>query len=382
MRIALYAPLKPPDHPVPSGDRRMGQLIATALAGAGHDVELVSRFRSYDGPGNPQRQMRLASVGARLAARLARRLFSRPLAERPRIWITYHLYYKAPDWLGPRLAAHLRIPYVVIEASLAMKRAGSLWSTGHEAVVAALTRAAAVVSMHATDERGVAETVGDPRRLHRLKPFLDTAAFEHAVRGRDDHRAALAARLGLPPDEPWLLAIGMMRHGDKLASYRVLGEALARLEGRRWRLVVAGHGHARDEVHAALAALAPRVHYAGLVAPESIAPLCAACDAFVWPAINEAYGLALLEAQAAALPVVAGRAGGVPEIVADERTGFLVAPGDAAAFAQAVARLLDDAGRRRAMGVAAWAKINAEHTLPAASRALDRILAAASRSVP
>jgi hypothetical protein len=45
MRIAFYAPMKPPDHPVPSGDRRMSRLLIAALGRAGHEVELASRLR-------------------------------------------------------------------------------------------------------------------------------------------------------------------------------------------------------------------------------------------------------------------------------------------------------------------------------------------------
>ncbi len=58
-----------------------------------------------------------------------------------------------------------------------------------------------------------------------------------------------------------------------------------------------------------------------------------AADLFVWPAINEAFGMALLEAQACGTPVIAGASGGVPAIIADGETGWLSPPGDVAAFA-------------------------------------------------
>jgi len=374
MRIAFYAPLKPPDHPVPSGDRRMAQLLVAALASAGHEVELAARLRSWDGGGDVDRQMRVAGVGAKLAQRLGARLAARAPADRPRAWITYHLYHKAPDWLGPRVAGQLGLPYVVVEASLAGKREGGPWGLGHAATQAALERAAAVVSLNPLDEEGIASLVRHRRRLHRIKPFLDAAPFAAAARERAAHRAALAARHALPDAEPWLLAVAMMRGGDKLASYRLLAEALATLDGRSWRLLVAGDGPARAEVEAALAPVASRTAFLGLVAAEQLPGLYAACDLMVWPAVNEAFGMAFLEAHAAALPAVAGEFGGVSEIVAHKRTGLLTRPGDGAAFAAAVARLLDDPNRRRAMGTAAWAKVAAEHGLPAAGQALDRIL--------
>ena len=109
MRIAFYAPMKPPDHPVPSGDRRVGRLLIAAMERAGHQVEIANRFRSRDGEGDPHRQMRLARIGATRAERLLRLYGSRPASELPALWLTYHLYYKAPDWIGPRVAAGLGI---------------------------------------------------------------------------------------------------------------------------------------------------------------------------------------------------------------------------------------------------------------------------------
>src|SRR5262249_20279097 len=150
---------------------------------------------------------------------------------------------------------------------------------------------------------------------------------------------------------------------DKLASYRVLGEALQRLLDRPWRLMVIGDGSARDNVRAALRPLEPRVVYAGLLGEAELPAIYAAGDLLVWPAINEAYGMAVLEAQAAGLPVVAGDVGGVSVIVAHGLTGLLAPPGEAAAFADCVADLLTSATRRRDMSRAALAKTAAEHSL-------------------
>ena len=67
-----------------------------------------------------------------------------------------------------------------------------------------------------------------------------------------------------------------------------------------------------------------------------------ASDIFVWPAIDEAFGMAFIEAQACGLPVIAGNGGGVASVVAADRTGLLVPLGDAAAFARAIRRLMND----------------------------------------
>ncbi len=371
MRVAFYAPLKPPDHPVPSGDRGMARLLIQALGLAGHEVEIAARLRSWNARPDPARQARLEGIGQALAERLLRRYRARPAAARPRAWLTYHLYYKAPDWIGPRVAAGLEIPYLLAEASLAGKRANGPWARGHRATVAALERAAAVISLNPVD----AECLPDPDRVRPIKPFLDAAPFRAAAAQRREARAATAAAHGLDPARPWLLAVAMMRPGDKLASYRLLGDALARLDGLDWQLLVAGDGPARAEVEAAFDALAPgRVRFLGEMAPDDLPALTAACDLMVWPALNEAYGMALLEAQAAGLPVVAGRSGGVAAVVRDGETGRLTAPGDARAFAEAVRGLLEAPGTRRAMAEAAVAAVAAEHDLSAAAERLDAVL--------
>ena len=121
MRIAFYAPLKPPDHPVPSGDRRVAQLFLEALRRAGHEPFVASTLRSFDGNGDPVRQAGLAGLGRRAAERLLRQWRRSPAAA-PQLWFTYHPYYKAPDWLGPAVSRALNIPYLVAEASHAAKQ--------------------------------------------------------------------------------------------------------------------------------------------------------------------------------------------------------------------------------------------------------------------
>ena len=166
-----------------------------------------------------------------------------------------------------------------------------------------------------------------------------------------------------------------MRPGDKLASFGVLGAALRRLPGRRWCLLVAGDGETRAVVEALFAALpGGRVRFLGQCAPERLATLWAAADISVWPAVREAYGMALLEAQVNGLPVVAGRSGGVPGIVRDGETGLLTPEGDDEAFATAVARLLDDSPLRARMAAAASQGARARHGLAAAAGLLRETL--------
>lgn len=366
MRVAFHAPLKPPDAARPSGDRRMARLLLDALEGAGHTVELASRLRTRDAQGDAGRQARLAALGNRLAARYVRAVIDgrRP---RPDLWFTYHLYYKAPDRIGPAVAEALGIPYVVAEASVAHKRADGPWDSGHRAVLDALGRADLVIGFNTRDAALVEAALKHGVPYGYIRPFLDPVAIPE----REAARRAWGDRSGFDAGVPWLLAVGMMRPGDKTESYRVLGAALTRLLDRPWRLMLVGDGDGRAAVEAALAPIADRVYWAGTMAQDTLAELYAAADLFVWPAIREAYGMALLEAQTAGLPAVAGDAGGVSGILRDGITGLLAPEGDAAAFADQVARLLDDPAWRRTMGEAARRIMAAEHTLDRASAALD-----------
>jgi glycosyltransferase involved in cell wall biosynthesis len=360
MRIAFYAPLKPPDHPVPSGDRRVAQLLLAALRLAGHAPLTVARLRSWEGRGDQRRQARLAALGRRLGERIIGRARAAPETA-PELWFTYHLYHKAPDWLGPDVATALGIPYVVAEASFAPKQAGGPWAAGHRAAERAIRGADLVIGLNPGDRDCILPLLSDPSRFLPLKPFLDTDAYAA--------RAAAAARA------PRLIAVAMMRYGDKLASYRVLGAALSRLLDLDWTLEVVGDGAARREVVRALAGVADRVRWSGALAAPALAGRLAAADLCVWPAINEAFGMALLEAQASGLPVVAGAGGGVGAIIVAEETGLLVAPGDAPGFAAAVRSLIVDRDRRARFAALARRHVLAEHGLAAAACRLGAALA-------
>jgi hypothetical protein len=380
MRVAFYAPMKPPDHPVPSGDRQMAQLLLRALKDGGHQVELASRLRSWQSKPDAERQKRLDGLGAKLAARLLKRYRARHPADRPAVWLTYHLYYKAPDFVGPRVAAGLGIPYLVAEASLAEKRAGGPWDHGHQAAKKAMAEARFILNLNPED----AEALPATWRQRRLHPFLDSAPYETASRARPRHRREWAERSAADERQPWLVALAMMREGDKLASYRLLAQSLRGLPDLPWQLLIAGDGPARGQVEQAFQAFATgrkkRVHFLGELRAEAVPGLLAAADLVVWPAIGEAYGMALLEAQAAATPLVAGKLPGVAAIVEEGRSGILTKPGDAATFAAAIRALLSAPALRRQMSQAAQQLITERHSLKAAAHRLTEILEEAVRS--
>jgi glycosyltransferase involved in cell wall biosynthesis len=359
MRIAFYAPLKPPDHPVPSGDRTVAQLFLSALRLTGHDVFIASRFRSYDRYGDQQRQARLAAVGERLITRLARRWRDDPEAA-PDLWFTYHLYHKAPDWLGPKIADILGIPYLLAEASDAPKQTSRGWAAGRLAAEKAIRRADAVIGLNPADRECVLPLLRDASRWVPFNPFLDARSYAYRAHMKDER--------------PRLITVAMMRPGDKLASYRILGDALSRLLDLPWSLEVIGDGPARRAVEDALYRVRERVIWAGMLGTVEVAKRLASAHLYVWPAINEAFGMALLEAQASGVPVVAGDGGGVSEVVASGVTGLLVPPADAPAFAEAVRTLIVDRVRRAAFGKAARQRVRDEHDLASAARRLNAVI--------
>ncbi len=368
-RIAFYAPLKPADHRIASGDRTLARLFQAALTGAGFEVIVASRLRTRLAKPDPRRMKLLHDRAEEIARRLIRHWRLLPPKERPAAWFTYHVYYKAVDWIGPKVARALSIPYVIAEASHAPKRGVGPWAFNHEGAQSAIAAADAILCLNPADKECLRDIV--PRRkLVDLPPFLDLAALE--VPARPKARQILAARHGLDQAMPWLLAVGMMRKGDKLASYRVLGQAFKITGLRRAALLVAGDGPARRQVMAALAGLPLKVIRAGLLAPQELRLYYAACDLLVWPAINEAFGMALLEAQACGLPVLAGASGGVPAILADKKTGFLAAPGDSRAFARTLRRALKS--DLPAMGEAAKRRALGRHGMERAARQLGVLL--------
>jgi glycosyltransferase involved in cell wall biosynthesis len=372
MRIAFYAPLKSPTHGTPSGDRRVAGLLMDALAGAGHRVQVASTFRSFDGDGDEPRQRALRAQGEALATQLADDWRAAPADERPELWFTYHLYYKAPDWLGPMVSDALGIPYVIAEASHAPKRAYGPWAFGHAGSAAAIRKAALVLCPSRDDIPGL-EMLIEAKRILHLPPFLDTAPYIAAAADRAALRVELARERKLDAAVPWIAVVAMMRTGDKLASYRALSAAMQLLDDVPWRLLIAGDGLVRPEVEKLFD---QRTCFLGSLSQRRVARVLAASDLCAWPAVNEAYGMALLEAQAAGVPVVSCDTRGVPDVVLNGRTGILVRYGDEAALADAMRELLLNGERRRELGREAARFVTVERSLEAASAKLGAALSA------
>ena len=171
MNIGFYAPLKSPDSAIPSGDREMAMLLFSSLKSQGHEVKLVSRFKSREPEGLDERQKQLQLQGEQVSNELIEE-FSTIGNWRPDLWFTYHMFYKAPDLIGPKVSAALKIPYVVAEASHSPKRARGRWNLFHEEVEKTIAHADLIIGMNTNDRGGIKQILKNDTRYEELRPFL------------------------------------------------------------------------------------------------------------------------------------------------------------------------------------------------------------------
>jgi phosphatidylinositol alpha-1,6-mannosyltransferase len=154
----------------------------------------------------------------------------------------------------------------------------------------------------------------------------------------------------------WLLTVArLVPHKGVDTAIAALATLLPRLPDLSY--AVAGDGPDRQRLGrlAEHLGVAGRVRFLGAVPEERLPALYRAADLYVGlsreeGAEAEGFGLALVEAQACGVPVVAGRSGGIPDSVQDGVSGILVPPGDALGAARSIDDLLRDPGRRAAMG--------------------------------
>ena len=360
MRIAFLAPIKPPDHPIPSGDRLIGGNTVAALAMAGFDVRLASRFIAYskradDGILVARKREALAEAEAAIA-----RLRDAP----PDLVFTYHPYCKAPDWIGPRVAAAFGVPYVTLEAARTgqgFEEGGDRWARWRAEAQAGFAAAALHITMKPTDRAMLRAVLGADAPLADLSPFIDVPP-------------APAPAPHDPNGPPRLVTAAMMRPGKKALNFALLSDAMTRLADRDWTLDIVGGGPEEDDVRAAFAPLGGRVRLLGERTHEGVLDAMAAGDLFVWPGLREPIGMVYLEAQAMGLPVAALADMGVPLVVRDGETGRLSERHDAEGLAAVIGELLDDPAERLRLAGNSRDAVMRDHSLEAASQRLHALL--------
>ncbi|MGI9369445.1 MAG: glycosyltransferase family 4 protein, partial [Ruegeria sp.] len=304
--------------------------------------DLVSGLRIYDKSGDPSAQQHLRDAAGAEVERL--------ISDLPAdidVWVTYHNYYKAPDLLGPQVCRARGIPYVQLESTRATSRLTGPWAgfaqSAHDAC-----DAAQVIFYHTANDLITLERERFGNQdLIELPPFLPLAE--------------------LPPpsscDGP-MLTVGMMRQGDKLQSYKILAQALALLQGD-WSLTMVGDGPARGDVETLMAPFGDHVRMLGELDRDTLQKQYQQASLFVWPGVNEAYGMVYLEAQAAGVPVVAQNRPGVRDVLrpADHSPVEEGAQG----LARQMTRLIGNAALCRAQGAKAREYIAQRHLITSAT---------------
>ncbi len=175
-------------------------------------------------------------------------------------------------------------------------------------------------------------------------------------------RSAIRAGWGIRPEE---LAIGTVARLFPQKAVHVLLEAYAayRKAGRRpTRLVIVGRGPLEQELKSIAARLNIEADIVWAGFREDVPGVMTAFDVFVLTSAYEGFGLVLLEAMAAARPVIATAVSAIPEIVQDNVTGMLCPPGDKAQIGAAIMQL-EDANERARLGLAGRIRAMEQFTL-------------------
>jgi len=186
---------------------------------------------------------------------------------------------------------------------------------------------------------------------------LEAAPFVEAA----GERLSFRYEIGAPRWAPVATVVASLDskgHDDLLAA-----AAAVVADGVNLRLAVVGEGRRGRPMISKTAAtlgIADRVHVLGF--RDDVPRVLAGSDMFVLPTPSEGLSVAIMEAMAAALPVVATAVGGNAELVEPGKTGYLVQAGDVGALAEAIRVLARDPARRKAMGRAARSRVMLEFT--------------------
>jgi glycosyltransferase involved in cell wall biosynthesis len=175
-----------------------------------------------------------------------------------------------------------------------------------------------------------------------------------------DRRAEKRAELGWDAAAPIIIMVAVLRRGK---GHEVLFEALPKLQAAvpNVKIKLVGDGELDATLREGAAQFGDMVEFMGqrMDVPE----LLGASDVLALPSWAEALPTVLIEAGAASLPVVATRVGGVPEIVTDGETGYIIPPGDSEQLADRLAMLLTQRERSLEMGQSAYQKVRAQFSL-------------------
>jgi teichuronic acid biosynthesis glycosyltransferase TuaC len=377
MRVAVVAEYYPRAHDPVLGIWAHRQALAAAEAGA--DVHVLVLHRPVPPRAAVHARDRRA-LAAPLRQPLRTEIDGLPVAyvpflapPRPRWYASWGRWAAAPLALALR-GLRRRFPYDLIHAHYA--------APAGDAVRRARVDRPTVVSVHGGDLLAVARSPAGARAvrgaLRRAALVLaNSAGMERRARTYGAERTRVV-RLGAdlpatvePPVPGRLVTVGNLvarkRHADVLRALWLLRDSHPDVE---WLVVGDGPERAALERDAATLGLAGRVHLTGRLAPADAAREARRGSVFVLPSVDEAFGVAYVEAMAGGVPAIGCRGEDGPEEIAAAGGGIrLVAPRDPDDLARAIDELLAQPERRAASSVAARANVAEHFTWTACGRA-------------
>ena len=174
-----------------------------------------------------------------------------------------------------------------------------------------------------------------------------------------DDRAGIRAELGVSTGD---LVVGTVARLDPVKSLETFVKAVADITERRVTALIVGDGPERQRLESVADACGVKSRVRFLGQRDDARRWLAGCDAYVNCSTSEGVSLTILEAMAAALPVIVTRVGGTPEVVSDE-CSLLIPPRDSAALASAIRTVGSDPAAARAKGLAGRARVEQRFTI-------------------
>jgi glycosyltransferase involved in cell wall biosynthesis len=362
LRILLVANTLPPADVSGVGEQVLQ--LAAGLRGAGCEVTVLGRGRG--GARGPKVLFPLAVVPAVAVALLLRRPHVVQVHESDGALAALAVRLVRPFLRPrPRLVALLQVSYreerravrplvapdgTVLGVPGAVERRFRRWKAPLQVALGRLTARLA--------DRVLAPSAATAAEIERDYGVADVGVLPNVTGGLPVPPAA-----DLPPDLPpgFLLFVGRLRIRKGVEVLLAALDVLRRQGGAEPLLVIAGDGDHRPALEAAAARLGldgTSVRFLGRADAAQVRALLAAARALVVPSTYEGMPLVILEAMAAGLPVVASRVSGIPEVVVDGETGWLVPPEDPEALAAALAELFADPEAARRRGAAGKRRVD------------------------
>ncbi|NOX63173.1 MAG: glycosyltransferase family 4 protein [Chloroflexi bacterium] len=268
-----------------------------------------------------------------------------------------HTHEFKSDLLGYWAARQSNRPWIATDHHLAIEDDWLLRLFGYADRVV-LKRAQAVVVPSYSQAERLSRHV-PLERIHVIYHGIDAQAF---ARSAGNERAALRRRYGVADDEHVIAIFGRL---EPVKGHRDFLRAARRMLERRddLRFWVVGEGSLEPVLRRQVQELgiAHRVDFLGY--QNDVAPLMAASDLVLMPSRHESFGIVLIEAMSLGKPVIASAAGGIPEVVLDGASGYLVPPGDPDQLSRRVLEMLSNPGHAQQIGLAGRERVHREFTV-------------------